>query len=80
MKKAIKNKEDELKPIIVKDINSSRRLFTRVLTAIQNGTIADTKAKLLIYGLSTFVNNYKDMNIENAGNTTNVIIMRREDS
>jgi len=53
-----------IKPVIVNNLKSCKRLFTRVLSQIQTGDIQNDKAKLLIYGLSNFVSLYKDVEFD----------------
>jgi len=51
-------------PVIVNNLKSCKRLYTRILTEIQLGTIQNDKAKLLIYGLSNFVSMSKDLDFD----------------
>lgn len=50
--------------IKVSDLNSCRRLFTRMITLIQKEEIGDKQARLLTYVLSAFVNVFKEAEFE----------------
>jgi hypothetical protein len=52
------------RPVMVRNVKTASRLMGRILLEIQKDQIGGEKAKLLIYGLSHFVNIHRDHVLE----------------
>jgi hypothetical protein len=51
-------------PVIVTDLKTAKRLFSRVLRDVQAGEMDDRTARTLIYGLSEYVRAFRDVDFD----------------
>jgi hypothetical protein len=52
------------RPVRIRDVQSAKRLLSRVIMQIQRGEVEDGKARLLTYCLSVYVGICKDNDFE----------------